>query len=102
MGIQLEGSCRCGGVRFSAESHTPYPYQRCYCTICRKTAGGGGYALNLMAAGASLTVRGRTSLGIYRATLEADGRYRDGARHLPYSTRCTQPPWFQSTLVGQR
>src|SRR3546814_10720508 len=84
MGIQLEGSCRCGGVRFSAESHTPYPYQRCYCTICRKTAGGGGYAINLMADGASLKVRGRKWLGIYRAKLEQDGRCRtsSGQRHF--------------------
>ena len=38
----LEGSCRCGAVHFSVQSHTPYPYQLCYCAICRKTAGGGG------------------------------------------------------------
>src|SRR3546814_5933922 len=81
MGIQLEGSFRCGGVRFSAESHTPYPYQRCYCTICRKTAGGGGYAINLMADGASLKVRGRKWLGIYSAKLERDGRCRSSEEH---------------------
>jgi hypothetical protein len=43
----LEGSCRCEAVRFRVESSTPYPYQACYCSICRKTAGGGGYAINL-------------------------------------------------------
>ena len=43
----FEGSCHCGAVRFRAESPTPYPYQACYCSICRKTAGGGGYAINL-------------------------------------------------------
>jgi hypothetical protein len=34
------------------DSHTPYPYQRCYCSICRKSAGGGGYAI---------TVKGKTA-----------------------------------------
>ena len=48
MPVRLEGSCRCGAVRFAVASHTPQPYQLCYCSICRKTAGGGGYAINLM------------------------------------------------------
>ena len=42
----LEGSCRCGAVRFRVESPEPYPFMRCYCSICRKTVGGGGYAIN--------------------------------------------------------
>ena len=45
MPMRLEGSCRCGAISFSVDSHTPYPYQRCYCSICRKSAGGGGYAI---------------------------------------------------------
>ena len=45
--MQLEGSCHCGAVSFSLTSAHPYPYQRCYCSICRKTQGGGGYAINL-------------------------------------------------------
>ncbi len=44
----LEGSCHCGAVRFSLESHTPYPYARCYCSICRKTAGSGGFGIFLL------------------------------------------------------
>jgi hypothetical protein len=48
MPIMLEGSCRCGAVRFSVASHTPYPYQLCYCSICGKTAGGAGFAINIM------------------------------------------------------
>src|SRR5262245_54401568 len=46
--MRLEGSCRCGAISFSVDSHTPYPYQRCYCSICRKSAGGGGYAISIM------------------------------------------------------
>ena len=34
MPIKLEGSCRCGAVHFTVQSHTPCPYQLCYCTIC--------------------------------------------------------------------
>jgi hypothetical protein len=40
MPMRLEGSCRCCAISFSVDSHTPYPYQRCYCSICRKSAGG--------------------------------------------------------------
>jgi hypothetical protein len=67
--MKLEGSCHCAAVHFTVESHTPYPFMRCYCSICRKTAGGGGYAINIMGDAATLKVRGRTSVGVYRARL---------------------------------
>jgi hypothetical protein len=62
----LKGSCHCGAVRFSVQSETPYPYMSCYCSICRKTAGGGGYAINIMGRADTLKVKGRTKA--YRAT----------------------------------
>lgn len=65
----MDGSCHCGAVRFSLESNTPYPYQRCYCSICRKTQGGGGYAINLMGWADSLEVEGEESIQLYRATI---------------------------------
>ncbi|WP_456298298.1 GFA family protein [Amphritea pacifica] len=37
--MQLEGSCHCGSVRFTVNSSQPYPFNQCYCSICRKTAG---------------------------------------------------------------
>ena len=95
MPVTLEGSCRCGAVRFSLESHTPQPYQRCYCTICRKTAGGGGYAINLMGDFATLTVKGREALGVYRAEIaDGEGRCRtsEGRRH--FCTRCGTALWL--------
>ncbi|MGH6718973.1 MAG: GFA family protein [Alphaproteobacteria bacterium] len=65
--MKLEGSCHCGAVRFAVEAETPYaPYMRCYCTICRKTAGGGGYAINLFAKARTLTVRGGKHIRVYR------------------------------------
>jgi hypothetical protein len=74
----LEGSCRCGAVRFSVESQTPYPFMRCYCTICRKTDGGGGYAVNIMGEAKTLKVKGRKSVGTWRApqheTEEGEGK----------------------------
>jgi hypothetical protein len=68
--MELDGSCHCGAVRFRVDSSTPYPYQACYCSICRKTAGGGGYAINLGADSSSLKVEGEENLAVYRARIE--------------------------------
>ena len=57
--MRLDGSCHCRAVRFTLRSRHPVPYQRCYCGVCRKTQGGGGYAVNLAADAASLEVEGR-------------------------------------------
>ncbi len=79
--MMLEGSCHCQAVRFSVESHTPYPYMRCYCSICRKTAGGGGYAINLMGLADTLKVGGRKDLAVYRARMD-DGTTSSARRHF--------------------
>jgi len=71
MPLRIEGSCRCGAVRFSTDSHAPVPFMLCYCSICRKTAGGGGYAINLHADRNTLTVDGETA--VFHAGL-GDGR----------------------------
>lgn len=72
MPMLLKGSCRCGAVRFEVESHTPVPYQLCYCSVCRKQQGGGGYAINLAAVTSTLKVDGAGHLGLYRAEIEDD------------------------------
>lgn len=72
MPVLLKGSCRCGAVRFEVESHTPVPFMLCYCSICRKQQGGGGFAINLGADYETLDVRGKRSLGVYRAEIEDD------------------------------
>ena len=84
--MKLEGSCRCGAVRFEIESETPYPFMRCYCAICRKTQGGGGYAINIMGKAPTLRVEGEENIRIWRAMLE-DGRTgelvrSEGRRHF--------------------
>jgi hypothetical protein len=71
----LKGSCRCGAVHFSVQSHTPFPYQRCYCSICRKQQGGGGYAINLGADASTLQIEGKENIGIYQAAIE-DGEHQ--------------------------
>jgi hypothetical protein len=70
----LEGSCHCRAVRFRVRSHHPYPFNLCYCSICRKTAGTGGYAINLGAVADTLAVEGADSLRSYTARLDDDGQ----------------------------
>src|SRR3546814_8491839 len=86
MPAKLDGSCRCGAVRFSANSHTPVPYQLCYCSICHKQQGGGGYAINLGADARSLMIEGEEHLGLYRARIEEGEhptcRLSSGERHF--------------------
>lgn len=69
----LEGSCHCQAVSFTVESAEPYPFSLCYCSICRKTAGGGGYAINLGASFETLRVRGEEHLRVYRARIRDEG-----------------------------
>ena len=89
MPMRVEGSCRCGAVKFAFDSHTPYPYQRCYCSICRKCAGGGGYAINIMGVADTLQVQGRRAIRIWHAMIE--GEVGSAARH--FCRRCGTPLW---------
>ncbi|TIP78461.1 MAG: GFA family protein [Mesorhizobium sp.] len=70
MPLLLKGSCRCNAVRFEVESHTPVPFMLCYCSICRKQQGGGGFAINLGADFETLKIKGKRSLGVYQAEIE--------------------------------
>ncbi len=65
----LEGSCHCKAVTFTVSSEAPYPFCICYCEICRKTAGAGGFAINLGADFTSLVVQGQNNIRVYRARL---------------------------------
>ncbi len=65
----LEGSCHCKAVKFSVESLHPYPYMHCYCSICKKTAGGGGYAINLNGDYSTLKIEGKENITVYNAYL---------------------------------
>jgi hypothetical protein len=98
MPLTLQGSCRCGAVRFGCESHTPQPYQRCYCSICRKTAGGGGYAINLGADAHSLKVEdpGKT-IRIFRAEISGDdGACEVSTGERSFCSACATALWLFS------
>ncbi len=71
----LEGSCHCGRVGFRLSSKHPCPFNLCYCSICRKTAGGGGYAINLGGEAETLEVEGRDHVSVYHAAVRGE----DGA-----------------------
>ena len=96
MPMRLEGSCRCGAVRFSCESHTPQPYQRCYCMICCKTAGGGGYAINLSADSRTLAIRDPDrTIRVYRAEIaDEDGRCETSTGERNFCSRCATALWL--------
>ena len=89
--MRLEGSCHCGAVRFSVESATPQPYMRCYCSICRKTAGGGGYAINLGAHAETLAVEGEDNLSVYQVVLREGEAPSPCRRH--FCKRCGSALW---------
>ncbi|MDX1604775.1 MAG: GFA family protein [Candidatus Competibacterales bacterium] len=94
--MQLQGSCHCGAVSFSVESPHPYPFSLCYCSICRKTAGGGGHAINLGARYATLTVEGEAAVRVYRARIVDPGtgavERSPGRRH--FCGECGSALWI--------
>ena len=92
--MRLEGSCRCGAVAFSCDSHAPVPYQFCYCSICCKTAGGGGYAINLSAVASSLKVADRSMICVYRAEIDNDGHCTLATGERSFCTRCATALWL--------
>jgi hypothetical protein len=92
---KLEGSCRCGAVHFSVQSSGPYPYQLCYCSICRKTAGGGGFAINLIGDNATLKVRGKKAIGMFRAEIrDGEGHCEKSTGQRSFCTKCGTALWL--------
>ena len=77
--LALEGGCYCRAVTFTALSHTPYPYMRCYCSFCRTTSGSGGYGINIMAEAETLAVAGSEFLGRHHGMYH-DERANAGVR----------------------
>jgi hypothetical protein len=87
--MHLDGSCHCGAVRFSLTAYAPVPFMRCYCSICRKTAGGGGYAINLGAKSATLRVEGEAHISVFHASV--DGEESPAERR--FCARCGSALW---------
>lgn len=92
--MHLTGSCSCGAVRFSLESREPVPFMRCYCSICRKTQGGGGFSINLGGDARSLEVGGREHVRVYRAEFpDAQGRLAPSAHERHFCGLCGAHLW---------
>lgn len=87
----LQGSCHCGAVRYRVTAHEPVPFMRCYCSICRKTAGSGGFAINLGADRRTLEVEGEEHLSVYRARMP-DGSSSPGERN--FCRQCGTALWM--------
>lgn len=95
--MELEGSCHCGAVHFRVDSTTPVPYQRCYCAICRKTQGGGGYAINIGADASTLKVRGQDDISIYHAKMKSGHeRAHTSTAERHFCRRCGSALWLFS------
>lgn len=88
--MRLEGSCHCGAVRFSLISNTPHPFNLCYCSICRKTAGGGGYAINIMGQADTLEIEGEQNITRFHATV--DGKPSEAER--AFCSKCGSALWL--------
>ena len=91
----LEGSCHCGSVHFTVRSAAPYPFNLCYCSICRKTAGGGGFAMNLGGDYETMRVEGQECVSVYQAKIKdpqtGDIQESPGRRH--FCNRCGSALW---------
>ena len=92
--MELHGSCHCGAVRFRCEAYAPVPFLHCYCSICRKTAGGSGSTVNLGARAGSLEVSGREHLGVYRAWIDEDGERRQSSAQRHFCRECGSALWL--------
>jgi hypothetical protein len=84
----LEGSCHCGAVKFSVASTHPEPYQRCYCGICRKAGGGGGFLVHIEADATTLSVEGEADLETYRAVIVDGDERRVSAHQRKFCRKC--------------
>jgi len=99
--MQLLGSCHCGSVHFSVQCKHPYPFNLCYCSICRKTAGGGGYAINLGGEYETLKVEGMEHVSIYQPKIlnpktgirEEDPGQRYFCKHCGSALWAWDPRW---------
>jgi hypothetical protein len=99
--VELKGSCHCRSVQFTVHCAHPYPFNLCYCSICRKTAGGGGYAINLGGEYETLKVEGMEHVSIYRpkilnrdtGNLEVDPGQRYFCKHCGSALWAWDPRW---------
>ncbi len=92
--MRLDGSCACGKVRFRLESKHPHPFNLCYCSICRKTAGAGGFAINLGGDADTMKVKGEANVAVYQARIaDSSGKRKKSAARRHFCRHCGSPLW---------
>lgn len=95
--MQLKGSCHCQAVRFSLQSSEPCPFMLCYCSICRKTNGAGGYGINLGGDFKTLRVEGEEHISVYRARMpDGAGGFKESHAERRFCKRCGSGLWVWS------
>ncbi|MEC4985304.1 MAG: GFA family protein [Oscillatoria sp. PMC 1068.18] len=94
----LECSCHCGAVKYKVRSYHPYPFMRCYCEICRKTSGSGGYGINLAGDIRTLEVEGEENITVYRAKYQnpEDPEPRQSNLERRFCKHCGSCLWVYS------
>ena len=93
--MRLKGSCHCRAVRFTLESDSPVPFMHCHCTICVKTAGSGGYAINLGGDAASMKVTGSKNVTRFHALIREKGqRTKRSPAWRHFCKKCGSPLWL--------
>ena len=91
--MRLKGSCHCGAVRFTCRSRAPVPFMHCHCSICRKVAGSGGYAIHIHADADTLEVEGENAITIYQAFLDHPERTERGRSQRRFCRHCATMLW---------
>ncbi|MGI9424250.1 MAG: GFA family protein [Hyphomicrobiaceae bacterium] len=91
--MQVNGSCHCGSITFTVDAPEPVPFLRCYCSICRKTAGAGGFGINLGARVASLSIAGEEHIRRYDPVSGDVGTGATGEAGRRFCGRCGSPLW---------
>lgn len=67
---------------------------RCYCSICRKTSGAGGYGINLGGDAKTLQFTGQEHLKVYRAKRESGAL---SSHHRYFCGECGSHLWAQNS-----
>jgi len=93
MEMKFKGSCHCRAVRFSVDIPEAAPFLRCYCSICRKTAGSGGYSINLGATTQSLELEGAEHIRRYDPGSGETGPEALGLPGRRFCGRCGSALW---------
>lgn len=85
--VTMKGSCHCKAVQFECKSRQPWPFRRCYCSICRKTTAGGGFTINLSSDLPS-ALSGEENLSFYHPVLYDDDGADTGRRSIGERAFC--------------